>query len=82
MRITGESAGLHLLLEFGDRTSDAANVEKRLVELAAEQGVKVYALSDYYIREEERVPTILIGFARLKERELTEGVNALKKAWK
>lgn len=82
MRITGESAGLHLLLEFGDKTLDAAGVEKRLVELAGKQGAKVYALSDYYIQEEERVPTILIGFARLKENELSEGVDALKKAWK
>lgn len=82
IRISGESAGLHFLLEFGEKTLEAADVEKRLVELAKKQGIKVYALSDYYIREEERVPTILIGFSRLKESELAEGVKALKKAWK
>lgn len=81
VHIAGESAGLHFLLEFGEKTAEAANIEKRMVELARQEGIKVYALADYYIEEEERVPTILVGFARLKEQEIVEGVRALKKAW-
>lgn len=81
IRIAGESAGLHLLLQFGDAVSNAMEIEKELVENAAVQGVKVYALSDYYIREIKRRPTILLGFARLKEKEIIEGIKALIKAW-
>lgn len=81
VRISGESAGLHFLLEFDEKMADAANREKQLVDLAKREGIKVYALSEYYIEEEERVPTILVGFARLKEQEITEGVEALKRAW-
>ena len=81
VRITGESAGLHLLLQFGDVTADAGEIERQLVERAGEQGVKVYALSDYYINEVKRRPTILIGFARLKESEIIDGVRQLAKAW-
>lgn len=81
VRISGESAGLHLLLEFDDVIVNAKEVERRLVEQAGEQGVKVYALSDYYINEVKRRPTILIGFARLKESEIIDGVARLSKAW-
>lgn len=81
VKIEGESAGLHLLLAFGEKTVHAAEVERQLVKEAAQEQVKVYALADYYIREEERVPTILIGFARLKEEEIVDGVARLKRAW-
>ena len=81
-QIEGESAGLHLLLGFGTRRPDAEDVERRLVKAAAGQQVKVYALGEYYITEEERVPTILLGFARLKEKEIIDGVARLIEAWK
>ena len=81
-RIMGESAGLHLLLEFGDSTARASRIEEELMKLAEAEGVRVYALSDYYIKEEAHKPTIIIGFARLKEEQITEGIECLKKAWK
>lgn len=81
IKITGESAGLHLLLGFGKPRADAGEKERELVELAEKKGVKVYALSEYYIKEELRTPTILIGFARLKELEIKEGVRLLCRAW-
>ena len=81
IRIAGESAGLHLLLEFDGKTADAAKKERQLVDLAKQEGIKVYALADYYIEEEERIPTILLGFARLKEEQIIDGVKALKEAW-
>lgn len=82
VRIKGESAGLHLLLEFGDCTVRASRIEEELVKLAEAEGVRVYALSDYYIEEKPHIPTIIIGFARLKEEQITEGMERLKKAWK
>lgn len=81
VKITGDSAGLHLLLSFGGKVENAGEKERELVASAEREGVKVYILSDYYIKEELRAPTILIGFARLKESELKEGVQALCRAW-
>lgn len=81
-KIMGESAGLHLLLEFGHSTARASQIEDELVKLAEAEGVRVYALSDYYVEEEPHKPTIIIGFARLKEEQIMEGIQCLKKAWK
>lgn len=81
-QIKGESAGLHVLLQFGSKRQDVDKIERRLVDVAAKHQVKVYPLGDYYITEEERIPTILIGFARLKEQEIIDGVARLRKAWK
>lgn len=81
IRISGESAGLHLLLEFGEAVEHADRIEATLVERARQERVRVYALSEYYIREEMRRPTILIGFARLREEEIVDGVKRLERAW-
>ncbi len=75
--VKGESAGLHLLLEFDERYS-----EDILVKAAYDVGVKVYALSDYYIRELKHRPTIILGFARLSLEDIQEGLELLNKAWK
>ena len=81
VEIAGSSAGLHFLLVVGGKTADAAEQEKRMVEAAAKEGIHIYALSDFYIREELRQPAVLLGYARLKEAEIKEGVLALRKAW-
>lgn len=80
--IFGDSAGLHLLLQFGTVTPDAKTQEQRLVELAASQRIKVYPLWEHYLVEESRRPTILLGYARLSEKEMIEGVRCLALAWK
>lgn len=82
VKISGDSAGLHLLLEFGGCTEQAAEIEADLVRRAADEGVRVYTLSDYYIEAEKHKPTIIIGFARLKEKEIIDGIACLKRAWK
>lgn len=46
-QITGEHAGVHLLLRF-----DAGHTERDLIEKAANAGVKVYGLSDYVVERE------------------------------
>ena len=81
IRISGDSAGLHLLLQIGEKMPNAPQQERYLAELAKKEGIKVYPLSNYYIKEEERIPTILLGFARLSEEEIVKGVKALEKAW-
>ncbi|MCM1158121.1 MAG: PLP-dependent aminotransferase family protein [Clostridium sp.] len=80
-QISGESAGLHFLLKFGGVSEHAAEEERRLVEQAKKEKVRVYALSDYYIEEKMRHPTVLVGFARVKEEEITEGIRRLTGAW-
>lgn len=82
VEVSGENAGLHLLLSFGPKVENARSVEENLVQMAKDVGVKVYPLSDFYVAEERRKPTLLIGFARLKEEEIVLGIQLLKKAWK
>ena len=79
--IKGENAGLHVVVQFGKKTEQASEIEGRLVALAREHDVMVYPISDYYLREESRIPSILIGFARLSEEEIERGVLILKDVW-
>ncbi len=85
--ISGENAGVHLLLHFRDGRS-----EEELIRKAAEKGVKVYGLSEYYVegadtgargggnRSKETV--ILLGYANMNEEKIKEAVSLLGKAWK
>jgi GntR family transcriptional regulator/MocR family aminotransferase len=76
VRLSGESAGLHILLEFPGTTS-----EEELTFLAEQKGVKVYPFHNYYIGKRKREPKILLGFARLTEEEIRKGVALLYEAW-
>lgn len=77
--ISGENAGVHLLLHFHDGRS-----EDELIRLAAEKGVKVYGLSEYYVEgsKEKEETVILLGYANMKEEKIKDAVALLKKAWK
>ena len=79
--VLGENAGLHLLLRF-----DGEKTEKELIQKAKEQGVKVYGLSEYCVETKEEMQkegkaTILLGYANMKEEEISEAIELLKKAW-
>lgn len=77
--VSGENAGVHLLLHFCDGRS-----EEELIGLAARKGVKVYGLSEYYVegsREREEA-VILLGYANMNEDKIKDAVNLLKEAWK
>ena len=77
--VSGENAGVHLLLHFCDGRS-----EEELTGLAARKGVKVYGLSEYYVegsREREEA-VILLGYANMNEDKIKDAVNLLKEAWK
>lgn len=76
--ITGENAGLHLLL-----TSKEEVTEAELLKSAMQQGVKVYGLSESYVDggKAERRGTVLLGYGGLSKQEMEEGTTALKKAW-
>lgn len=76
--IHGEYAGLHVLL-----TSRKGLPEGWLVEQAGKAGVKVYGLSSYYIHQHHnnRPSTVILGYAKLSEEQIREGVERLKDAW-
>ena len=78
--LSGENAGLHLLL-----TDRVGRSEKELVDAARRQGVKVYGLSSALVGA--AVPeavcraTVLIGFGGLTEDEIRDGLERLAAAW-
>lgn len=76
--ITGENAGLHLLLTAKEEVS-----EDTLIKKAMHHGVKVYGLSESYVNggKEGQKGTILLGYGGLTKQEIEEGVIALKEAW-
>ncbi len=76
-RISGENAGVHLLLHF-----PKGMTEEELIQKAKTRGVKVYGLSEYYVEpEEEHAATILLGYANMSEEKIEEAVEILKQAW-
>ena len=78
-RISGENAGLHLLLTCRD-----SNVtEKELIRKAACHGVKVYGISDAFVEDagSYNSATVLLGYGGMKKEEITEGIEKLKQAW-
>jgi GntR family transcriptional regulator/MocR family aminotransferase len=78
IEIVGADAGLHLVLRINNGMT-----EKKLVESALKAGVKVYGLSNYYIRKESisKEPEILLGYAAMREEEIIHAVNILNNAW-
>lgn len=76
-RISGEHAGVHLLLTFTDgRTAE------ELIHLAREQKVAVYALSSYDTQGSHRhEASVLLGYANMEEDQIKEAVEILKQAW-
>lgn len=76
--ITGEHAGLHLLL-----TSKQQVREAELIEAAHTQGVKVYGLSEHIVESgrKEDSYTVILGYGGLSLAEIKNGIDALKKAW-
>lgn len=78
--VSGENAGVHLLLHF----SGGRN-EEELIRMAEEKSIKVYGLSEYYVdREKGSGPedtTILLGYANMNEEKIREAVRLLGIAW-
>lgn len=82
--ISGEHAGLHLLLHSNRGISEEALVEKAL-----EKEVRVYGLSESMVersskgQKEQTIgkATILLGYGALEQEEIREGISLLKDAW-
>lgn len=77
-KISGEHAGVHLLLTFRNGMS-----EEELIQRAEAEDIRVYGLSDYCIQEKyEGNATILLGYANLSEEQIREAVQILNCCWK
>lgn len=76
-RISGEHAGVHLLLTFRGKVT-----ENELIKKAKEAGIRVYGLSDYMIGEKEEKATVLLGYANLTEEEIKEAAEILCNVWR
>lgn len=80
-RITlqGRHTGLHLLL-----TLQNAPGEEAMVRAAAEEGIKLRGLSEYYMEQSETCPqnTVVLGYSAVSDRQIPQLVAALARAWK
>lgn len=77
--ITGDNAGIHILL-----TAKFQITEEELITTAKSYGVKIYPLSNYYISTSKKIktyPTIIIGYANIRNDHIIAGLQQLKKAW-
>lgn len=79
-RISGENAGLHLLL-----TSRKGVPEEEMLQAARAEGIKLYGMSQACMQGKEAEPpfrnTVLMGYGAMEKKELYEGMECLKKAW-
>lgn len=75
--VSGENAGVHLLLESVEKKTEA-----ELIELAQNVGVRVYPLSKSDIsREKTERNTVILGYANISEEDIVSGINKLKNVW-
>lgn len=91
-RISGENAGLHMILTCGDNEIS----EEQLTNTAENAGIKVYGMSNYFVGEKsherenpqkdcagtkEEYAKILLGYASLSEEEIRKALLVLQQVW-
>lgn len=77
--ITGEWAGLHLLLTAKDSVE-----EEELILSAGQAGVQVFGMSANRVEKNgknQTGATVILGFAALNEKEIIRGIEQLKTVW-
>ena len=78
LTISGENAGLHLLIGL-----EGAE-EQAMVQAARAAGIRVYGLSEYCIRPDPDLPknVVILGYASFTPEEITKAIALLGQAWK
>jgi GntR family transcriptional regulator / MocR family aminotransferase len=71
VELTGEGAGAQVVLWPRKRVAEEA-----VVAAAAKKGVGIYGIAHCFLRKGSR-PGFLLGYARLTEREIREGIRLL-----
>jgi GntR family transcriptional regulator/MocR family aminotransferase len=74
VKVTGDGAGAHVVLWPRYRVR-----EEDVITGAASRGVGVYGVSPYFLKKARR-PGIMLGYSRLKETEIREGIRRLSEA--
>lgn len=75
--VHGINAGLHILLEF-----KAPGSETEMIKKAMNHGVRVYPVSEFWMRSERyKNNMVLLGFSRMDENEIAQGIKTLDQAW-
>ena len=76
-QVSGEYAGVHLLLTFCNGLT-----EQEAVIRAKAAGILVYGLSEYCVYGNPNTSCkVLLGYACMREEELSQAVKTLKKVW-
>jgi GntR family transcriptional regulator/MocR family aminotransferase len=73
VEITGDGAGAHVVLWPRQRIREEA-----VMKSAESLGVGIYGISPYFLRPPFRTG-IMLGYARMREREIREGIRQLSK---
>lgn len=78
VKITGENAGHHLLVQLNNGLT-----EKQMYERALDCGVRVYPVSPYFIHglPENYRSMVLLGYGSLTDTEIFQGIDLLKEVW-
>ena len=78
VELDGVHSGLHFLL-----TLPGAGGERAMVAAAAQQGVRLRGLSEYYLARPElcRPDTVVAGYSALREEDVEKVAQALARAW-
>ena len=71
VEITGDGAGAHVVIWPAKRMS-----EDTIIAAAASRGVAVYGISPYSLKKPRRTG-IMLGYSRMTEREIREGIRRL-----
>jgi GntR family transcriptional regulator / MocR family aminotransferase len=74
--VIGEKSGLHVLLNVHGQEGE------ELMEKAIAYGVKVYSTNKFWHDPQSQCSSfIMLGFGKLSEEEIVEGIRLLQKAW-
>ncbi len=76
--VKGANAGLHFVTEF-----DTSRPEKEILAHASRLQLEVFGMSRFQLeecRKKQNTPALIIGFARLKDEDIDEGVKRLQRA--
>ncbi|MBU4539779.1 MAG: PLP-dependent aminotransferase family protein [Firmicutes bacterium] len=78
VKMTGENAGHHLLVQLDNGLTEQAMYSRALA-----QGVRVYPVSPYFIHglPEKYKSMVLLGYGSLTDQQIFDGIGILKDAW-
>ncbi|HTV60481.1 MAG TPA: PLP-dependent aminotransferase family protein [Verrucomicrobiae bacterium] len=71
VEVTGDGAGTHIVVWPNKRIA-----EKSVINRAASRGVGVYGIAGYYLARASRTG-LMLGYSRLRENEIREGIRRL-----